>query len=103
MTLPYATYPLITNAAASGSAVDWPGSKGTFSVYAGTFNGATVKLQWSMDDGTTWEDVDQGGTTYVTFTAVGSGNFELPPCKIKAVVSSGPPSGVYAKAVGMFG
>lgn len=100
MTLPTATYALITNGAASGSAVDWPGGLGTFSVYAGTFSGATVKLQWSMDDGTTYQDVDRSGDTYVTFTAVGSGNFDLPPCKIKGVISGGPPSGIYAKAIG---
>lgn len=89
---------LLDNAAASGSGVDWPGGRGTFSVPVGTFSAATVKLQWSPDDGTTYMDVDRSGDTYVTFTAAGAGLFDLPVCKIKAVVSGGPPSGLYAYA-----
>ena len=92
------SYSLLSNAAATGSGVSWPGGRGVFSVYAGTFSGATVKLQWSPDDGTTWLDVDSAGSTYVTLTAVGSGLFELPVCTIRAFVSGGPPSGVYAVA-----
>lgn len=90
-------YPLIVNAATSGSAVAWPGGRGVFSVFAGTFAGATVKLQWSLDN-SNWLDVDQSGDTYVTKTAAGAGAFELPECWIKAVVSGGPPSGIYATA-----
>lgn len=89
---------LIDNAAVSGSAVDWPGGRGVFSVPVGTFSGATVKLQWSPDDGTTYQDVDRSGDTYVTLTAAGAGLFDLPVCKIKAVVSGGPPSSLYAYA-----
>jgi hypothetical protein len=92
---------LIDNAAVSGNAADWSGGRGTFSVPAGTFSGATVKLQWSPDDGTTWLDVDRSGDTYVTLTAAGGGLFDLPVCKIKAVVSGGPPSGIYAYAAGV--
>lgn len=89
---------LLDAASASGSAVDWPGGRGAFSVPVGTFSGATVKLQWSPDDGTTFLDVDRSGDTYVTLTAAGSGLFDLPVCKIKAVITGGPPSGVYAYA-----
>ncbi len=89
---------LIANGSATGAAVDWAGGKGVFVVRAGTFSGATVKLQWSPDQGTTWLDVDQGGDVFVTLTAVGAGLFELPGCKIRAAVTGGPPSGIYALA-----
>jgi len=96
-----AGYSLLANATATGSAVDWPGGRGVFSVYAGTLSGATAKLAWSPDGGTTWLPVDQGGDTYTTLTAAGAGGFVLPACKIRAEVSGGPPSGVYAKAHGV--
>lgn len=92
-------YPLIENGTATGAVVEWPGGRGTFAVFLGTFSGATVKLQWSPDDGTTWLDVDASGDTFVTKTAVGAGNFELPICKIRAAVTGGPPSGVHAWAL----
>lgn len=97
MTVRPGHYALLANASATGSAVAWPGGRGTFSVPAGTFSGATVKLQWSPDEGTTYLDVDNSGDTYVTLTAAGAGNFELPPCLIKATIS-GSPTGIYANA-----
>lgn len=39
-----ATYPVLADATATGDAIDWPGGRGNFSVYAGTFSGATVRL-----------------------------------------------------------
>lgn len=98
MTFRSGSYPLLENVAATGAAVDWPGGRGVFSVPAGTFSGATVKLQWSPDAGTTFMNVDGGSDVYVTLTAAGAGLFELPPCQIKAVITGGPPSGVYAYA-----
>ena len=90
---------LLSNGSATGSAVRWTGGRGVFTVYSATFSGATIKLQWSPDYGTTWLDVDRSGDTYVTFTAVGAGIFELPPCVVRANVS-GSPSAVYAKVIG---
>lgn len=87
---------LLSNAAATGSAVRWHGGRGVFSVPTGTFSGATVKLQWSLSESTGYLDVDKSGDTYVTFTAAGAGLFELPRCWVKAVISGGPPSGIYA-------
>ena len=91
---------LLNHASATGAAVQWPGGRGVFTLPAGTISGATVKLQYSPDDGTTYLDVDRSGDTFVTFTAVGGagGLFELPPCLIKAAVSGGTPSGLYAYA-----
>ena len=78
-------YPLFTAQAANGNsgAIDWPGGRGNFSAF-GTWGGATAKLQWSPDGGTTWLDVDRSGDTYCTLTANGAGGFELPMCKIRA-------------------
>jgi hypothetical protein len=99
MTYANAAYTLLAGASATGAAVDWRGGKGTFSVYSATFGGGTVKLQWSPDGGTTWLDVDKSGDTYVTLTAIGAGNFELPECKIRAHVATA--TAIYAKAFGI--
>jgi hypothetical protein len=84
---------LLTNATSTGAAVQWDGGIGAFSA-AGTFSGATVTLQWLGPDGATYLDV--GSDT--TLTAAGAGAFVLPPCRIRAAVSGGPPSGMYAAA-----
>jgi len=94
-----AGYPLLSGGSATGAAVQWRGGKGCFTVYSATFGGGTVKLQWSPDDGTTWLDVDSGDDAYVTLTAVGAGNFELPECQIRAHVATA--TAVYAKAFGI--
>ncbi|WP_439392585.1 hypothetical protein ACRQ5Q_24495 [Bradyrhizobium sp. PMVTL-01] len=69
----------------NSNGADWPGGRGVFAV-VGTFNGATVKLQWTPD-GTNWLDVDQNGDTFVTKTAAGHGGFELPQCQVRAAQS----------------
>ena len=89
------TYTLLSNASATGAAVEWPGGRGVFSVPSGTFGGATMKLQFRQDR-TNWIDVDQSGSTFVTLTAAGAGLFELPSCFIRANVSGGSPSGLNA-------
>lgn len=81
----------------NGTAVVWPGGRGVFVAY-GTFGSGTVKLQWSPNDGTTWIDVDASGDTFVTFTANGSGGFELPACQIRAVLSGATAASVTAEA-----
>jgi hypothetical protein len=72
--------PLVATGATA--AVMWPGGRGSFVAY-GTFGGGTAALQWSPDDGTTWINVDQGGSTYVTLTANSEGGFELPQCQVR--------------------
>lgn len=94
------SYQLLTNQSsiASGNAVDWPGGRGVFSA-TGDAGGSTTKMQHSPDDGNTWIDVDRAGDTFVTFTTLpAAGGFELPPCKIRADVSGGTPSGISAFA-----
>ena len=90
---------LLSNGSATGSGVRWHGGRGVFSVPSATFSGATIKLQWSLDN-STWLDVDRSGDTYVTFTAAGAGRFELPRCFLRVAISGGPPSAVYAYAHG---
>lgn len=84
---------LLSNASATGNPVQWDGGIGVFSV-AGTFSGATVKLQFLGPDGSTYIDVG----TDTTLTAAGGGGFVLSPCKIRAAISGGSPSGMYAQA-----
>jgi hypothetical protein len=90
---------LLENAAATGSGVRWHGGRGVFYVHSATFSGATIKLQCSFDN-STWVDVDAPGDAYVTLTAAGQGGFELPPCFLRANVSGGPPTAVFAYARG---
>ncbi|MDE2097310.1 MAG: hypothetical protein KGL39_08715 [Patescibacteria group bacterium] len=84
---------LLSNGNASGTLKSWPGGMGVFTV-AGTFGGATVKLQFQGPDGTTL--IDAGTAT--TLTAVGAGVFYLPPGQIVATVVGGTPSGLYVTA-----
>ena len=90
---------LLENAAATGSGVRWHGGRGVFYVHSATFAGATIALQCSFDN-STWVAVDRAGDTYCTLTAAGHGAFELPPCFLRAAVTGGPPSAVYAYARG---
>jgi hypothetical protein len=83
---------LLSNASATGSAVQWDGGEGVFAA-AGTFSGATITLQFLGPDGSTW--IDAGTDT--TLTAAGGGIFKMPPARIRAAVT-GSPSGMYASA-----
>ena len=82
---------LIENAASTSAATRWPGGKGTMTV-VGTFAGATVKLQFLGADGSTWVDVDE-------FTIPAQKGFELAEGRIRAEVTGGAPSGLFATAV----
>jgi len=44
---------LLTNASATGSAQNWKGGRGVFTL-AGTVGGATITLQYLGPDATTW-------------------------------------------------
>ena len=84
---------LLSNASATGTAQAWPGGYGVFTA-AGTFGGSTVTFQFLGPDATTWIAV--GSDT--TLTAAGGGAFLLPPGTIRAAVSGGTPSALYAQA-----
>jgi len=84
---------LLSNAAATGSAVKWPGGRGTFAV-DGSFDGGTVTLSMIGPDGSSYLSIGEDAA----FTAEGVINFDLPPTWIKAVVSGGSPNALYATA-----
>lgn len=86
---------LLSNESATGAAKIWPGGTGQFAV-EGTFGGATVSLQRKLPNGT-WADVG----AYTTLTAAGAGNFEMPAGEIRAAVTGGAPSALYADAYGI--
>jgi hypothetical protein len=69
-------------ATANSSSVNWMGGVGTIAA-SGTWDSATVKLQVSPDDGTTWLDVG----TASTLSDDGCANFEFPPCDLRLVLT----------------
>ncbi len=69
--------------AAASSAIEWEGGLGHM-VVTGTFDGATVALQISPDDGSTWQDV--GGDASIT--AAGAVSFEINPCQLRLNLTS---------------
>lgn len=84
---------LLSNASATGIGKTWPGGTGHFAV-VGTFGGATVTLQVLGPDGATWLPVSAD----TTLSAAGMGIFQCAPGQIRAAISGGPPSGIYASA-----
>ncbi len=82
---------LIENGSVTSSAARWPGGKGSMTV-AGTFGGATVTLQTLAGDGATWVKV-------IDFMAAEHKSFDLAEGPIRAAVTGGSPSGIYAVAV----
>jgi hypothetical protein len=85
------TIPLITNGTATGAAQPWQGGSGVLSA-VGTFNGATIALQFLLPDGATWF------TTAASLTAAGTAAFSLPAGQIRALVTGGPPAAMYVNA-----
>jgi len=75
---------ILTAATANGNSSQyyWDVGEGQV-VVSGTFDGATAKLQFSPDNGTTWVDVG----TASTFTAAGGAGFTLNACKVRVNIS----------------
>jgi hypothetical protein len=90
--------PLNVGGTATGPLVDCPGGQMVFAV-AGTFNGCTVTLECLGPDGQTM--LIAGAAT--TLTAAGMGVAYLPPCQVQAVVTGGPPSGLFASLARVVG
>jgi hypothetical protein len=82
---------LLENVAATGSAAQWNGGRGAFAL-AGTVSGATITLQYLGPDGSTWLTVPNCALTAVGMVL----GVELPPGKVRCLVASGTPSGLYA-------
>ena len=66
----------------TGALVHWAGGEGTIFV-SGTFDTATITLEWAAEDGGTPRVLDDD-TGSVSFTAPGARNFRLPPGWIRA-------------------
>jgi hypothetical protein len=81
----------LSNGSATTLYFPWRGGPGTFLVEA-TFGGGSVKLQVKGPNGTA---IDVGTDT--TLAANGGGNFDLPPCELRAAVTTA--TAVYAIAV----
>lgn len=87
---------LLTNASSTGDRHEWDGGSARLAV-AGTFGGATVKMQVLGPDGATWIDAGPGAT----FTAAGHCALTLDQCAVRMHVSGGTPSGLYATLRGV--
>lgn len=84
-----AGFTLLSNASATSAVFDWPGGRGWFAAKA-TWGGGSVGLQYMLPDNTTYV------AAHTALTADGGVAFELPPCKVKAVVATA--TAVYASA-----
>lgn len=84
-----ASLELLSNASATSAAMSWPGGRGWFSVKA-TWGGGSVALHYMLPDGATYV------AAIAALSADGGAAFELPPCKVKAVVATA--TAVYAQA-----
>ena len=84
-------YKLLSNASATGSPVAVQGGYYSFAA-VGTWGGSTLSLQLLGPDGTTY--IDLGGSA--DLTANGAAYVSLPSGTVKAVLTGGAPSGIYA-------
>ena len=67
-------------------AINWYGGDGTMAV-SGQFSSGSVKLQVSIDNGSTWFDAkDDGGNTLLV-SGSGGVSFSVAPCKLRASMS----------------
>ena len=92
---------LLTNATATGAGVRWEGGEGV-ATFAGTFAGTSATLEYLGPNGSTWIPVaamaDDGTQTTVALTAAGAIGFILPPGTIRAVLTGGTPTAMFAIA-----
>lgn len=83
---------LLSNASATGNPVTVPVCGYYQFAALGTFSGGTVKLQMLGPDGSTYVDVASS-----SLTAAGTALVALPAgTLVKAAITGGPPSGIYA-------
>ena len=92
-----ATFQLIdgTNGNYPTGGLDYAGGEKTFAMYAtpagNGFDGATIKLQASLDDGTTFIPLDDSEGAELSFTENSIFKINIGRCKLRFVVSG--PSG----------
>lgn len=83
---------VVADVAAALTDTYWFGGRGTFIVEATAWGGGSVVLQYQSPV-TTWINADP---TAATFTANGMCNFELPPGRLRALVTTATGVNVYA-------
>jgi len=67
-------------------AINWYGGDGTLAA-SGTFSSGSLKLQASIDNGTTFFDAKDADGNALTLTADGGLSFSVAPCKLRALLS----------------
>jgi len=80
--------------AGNGSAKRWDGGKGSF-IIQGTFGGTTAELQFQTPEGV-WIAVSSATST---IGANAHAEFEIPKGQLRAVLTGGTPSVMFADAV----
>jgi hypothetical protein len=95
------SYALLSNASATGAAVNIRGGQYTFSA-EGTIGGATIALQVQSPNGT-WETVSvfsnsAASTTTLPYALTG---IDLPAGAVRVSVTGGTPSALFAYLVGL--
>lgn len=88
-TAPALEYVLLSNASATGSAVEVQGGSYIWSTQ-GTFSGATLTLQALGPDGSTYMDVAAITAAGAVAVNIGDGT------SMRVAVAGGPPSGIYS-------
>lgn len=81
---------LLAAATATGAWLHWPGGRGQCHAIASNWNGSTMSLQRRALDESTALDIGAD----VIFTADDLGNFECPPCDLRAEVTVAVPTGM---------
>jgi hypothetical protein len=72
---------------ANSTVIDWHGGDGTLAA-TGVFSSGTVKLQASVDGGTTFFDAKDSDNANLTLTADGAFSFSVGSCKLRANMAS---------------
>lgn len=87
--------------AGNGATVPWPGGRGVVTA-EGTWGGSSLGLEYQGPHGSwipvTVLDPADATSTALALTANGMFLFELPPGKIRGVLTGGTPSAFYATA-----
>lgn len=69
------------------STVAWAGGEGNISVF-GAFDGASVRIQYSFDSGTSWISIENDDMEGLNISVTRGFNFKLPACDIRGWVNN---------------